>query len=77
MSTGWTEAVCKAAGWPWCPEHERPRYHGSNPCKRLHQSADLHDGHSYDCPFGDPGDPHGDICVCGANFRAARTQEED
>lgn len=29
-------AVAAAAGWPWCDEHQRPRWDGTDPCNRLH-----------------------------------------
>lgn len=29
-------AVAMAAGWPWCDEHKRPRWDGSDPCNHLH-----------------------------------------
>jgi hypothetical protein len=31
------EAVCIAAGWDYCAEHNRPLVHGSNPCGHLHR----------------------------------------
>ena len=73
---GWTEAVCKAAGWEWCPEHGRPKYNGMSPCFRLHQVQNPHDGHSHDCPFGDD-DTHGDVCICGAAHRPATPEREE
>jgi len=29
-------AVCKAAGWTWCDEHRRARFHGQHSCDALH-----------------------------------------
>lgn len=29
-------AVAAAAGWPWCDEHQRPRWDGADPCDHLH-----------------------------------------
>ncbi len=29
-------AIAAAAGWPWCTEHLRPRYHGLNTCAAQH-----------------------------------------
>ncbi len=29
-------AICKAAGWDWCDEHCRARYHGEYSCDLLH-----------------------------------------
>lgn len=27
----------RAASWPWCDEHESPRWNGPNSCKHLHR----------------------------------------
>ncbi len=52
------EAVCEAAGWPYCSDHDRPRYDGSNPCARLHDAPEVK--HDQACSWPD------DDCICGA-----------
>ena len=64
------EAVCAAAGWPYCVEHDRPRYDGSRPCAHLHWNDDP-TNHDQACSWPN------DDCICGAFERAAeRTRGE-
>lgn len=39
MSDGLTRAlraVCAAAGWEWCDDHEQPRWDGESSCRAQH-----------------------------------------
>ena len=50
-------AVCDAAGWTFCEEHKRPKWHGVAPCgPRYHRSKPKH---FYLCPWPE------DDCWCG------------
>jgi hypothetical protein len=31
-------AVATSAGWPWCDEHQRARYHGILSCRDQHRT---------------------------------------
>lgn len=30
-----------AAGWPWCEEHESPRWNGPDSCRHLHRDEHI------------------------------------
>ena len=53
------EMICKAAGWLYCDEHNRPRWNGSRPCASLHTEPVTH---AYYCGHG----LDSEECICGA-----------
>lgn len=67
------EAICAAAGWEYCPEHDKPRYDGPTPCAHLHRVVEVK--HDQACSWPN------DDCICGAfgaesvSSRAAKEPE--
>ena len=56
---GLRKAVCDAAGWKYCAEHDAPRWNGSRPCAYLHRDPPIH---AYYCGHG----LDTEECICGA-----------
>ena len=53
------EMICKAAGWVYCTEHDRPMFNGSRPCAGRHVEPTVH---AYYCGHG----LDTEECICGA-----------
>lgn len=56
-------AVARAAGWPWCDEHRRARYDGSNPCDDQHPKQRVEGWQDYNPMLRD--EPAGDELIDG------------
>lgn len=61
------QAVCDAAGWLYCADHDRPRYDGSRPCDALHRVSD-EGKHDQACSWPN------DDCICGAFDRTKASE---